>query len=497
MPRKEKLPDADADQQNQDTEALDKSRRARLAKQRALPDQAQKQPEPEASAADEEDDERTAPRLSALEVATESTISEATLPMHISLHAFTHEQPIPCINFGPIRHYGAISLPDAVRAVPVRVNNTVTFLTAYDVMQWHERRVRPMVRLAGTTSEMKFESKQGRMRAKGFVELSRWLQMRGLTQSLTMPAFFSSQLTLADQIRQLLCGDDPGPKFSGAAARPIVLPVSLADSDDKEFELTLFDGANMVIGEQGSGKTLVLAAIARHMRIEPVPFSETGPVSKFGYPMGFVSVMGQMMRSNKPGALDNARYLARIDNKVLMQSGWSAATFELFLAMCQDLERRSQAWLIGLNPMTNALNIAKMFRGTASTVIEVSPIFDVEADVDLDARERRERKDITIRERVVVRDGDIFVPIRYSTRRVASRPVLEGLMYISEQDIEFGKHIGIIGRADLESLQPILDEQEAQLQRKQTLEHQHTAHQTAQESIITGSRGPAPKKGNR
>lgn len=440
-------------EQPSDDEALRKSRAARAAAQAQKTErrpEAEKPPSNQREDAAEDDDERLAPRLAPVEVGSEGNLAACATPRFVSLFPFTDEHPVVVINYGPMRHYGMISIPRTVRAVAVTVANQPTWLTEFDVHYFHERRQRPMIRLNGTTGEMQFSKKNGRMRAAGFIELSRWLQLRGVALEITLPSYFSSTLSFPDQVRQLLCGKDPGPVASEVPARPVRTPISLVDAQGQEYEMMLFSGVNMVIGEQGSGKTLVLSALARQIGVIPRPFAETGPAARFGYGAGFIDELADMLRSQR-AALDNARYVVRLDNTSLMTSGWSAAAFELFLAVCQDLERRGKLWLLGLNPMTFALPIAKLFRGTASTVIETSPIADTEDEEDTTSR-RRGPRDPVVRERVFIQNEDVFIPIRYATRRVAARPLLTGLVFISRKDIAFGKKHGLIGREDLDTL---------------------------------------------
>lgn len=330
--------------------------------------------------------------------------------------------------YGNSRQLGRCTMPKYVLAVPIKLSSgAVVYVTEFDLDAYHERGIRPMVRLPGSTGRA------------GLYELSRWLDMRGREQELSMPVFAVFDTSVADTVRALLHGEDVGVRLpADPPAEPLRLEISLSDTLEREFVLAAFSGLNIILGPPGSGKTFVLAAICHMLDIVPTSFSESGRDGRVGYPAGFLSFLYSFIDFvNSAG--DSLRWATRADAAVLMEKGWSAKFFEFMVALAQALERLKKVGFASLNPM-GAEAVGTIFAGVASSVWETGG-----KDVPKPTSDE---------------NGNVFIHVTYTTRRVASRPVLSGIVNVTPADIEYGKLHGIIADEDLEALELSVVEQD-------------------------------------
>lgn len=348
------------------------------------------------------------------------------------LFVFRGKHPVVTMNFGDVRAYGNAGMPTFVFAVPVRVGTQVTVMTNYDLDAYHSTKRRPIIAMAG--SEVK-RDRNGRI--IGGLELSTYMKMRGRELRLTLPSVHASDLSLMDTVRALLHGAPVGAYApEGPPKPPQELSIYLKTPEGVSYSIVSFDGLNLVVGPAGSGKSIVLAMICAALQIVPHSFGESGSFSDVAYPARFRAILQESVDEPNTGCHDAWRWASRHDAKVLMKDGWSAALFELVVATAQMFQRLRKGFWVGLNPMSVTATATALFDGVTSAVLETGYSENEEVYFDVEA-------------------NMVSVPVRYTTRRVADRPELTGRVFVTAEDIEYGKEHGLIDTEDLETLSSI------------------------------------------
>jgi hypothetical protein len=192
----------------------------------------------------------------------------------------------------------------------------------------------------------------------------------------------------------------------------------------------------LIVGGAGTGKSIVLAMICNLLGIIPHSFGESGNASDIAYPARFRAIIQESIDEKGPGCHDAWRWASRHDAKVLMKEGWSAALFELVVATAQTFQRLYKGLWVGMNPMSISTATTQLFDGVTSAVLETGYSENEEVYFDVEA-------------------NMVSVPVRYTTRRVADRPELTGRVFVTAEDIEYGKEHGLIDTEDLETLSSI------------------------------------------